>query len=170
MSEMRKSAMADAAQALLNGQHRLSELRCRFGGELQFAVDNDVVMGFVSPLPKNAAQARSLLRDEDGFSVKEQELSLVERISGYILFDAAKEGSGKVYSLPGHHSELWGSQAGAIHANLTNELKAKGNASQVAEQMRIFRDTFYQAAVAGNNKLTIEQLIAAVPDQMKGVT
>lgn len=168
MSEMRKSAMADAAQALLNGQHRLSELRCRFGGELQFAVDNDVVMGFVSPLPKNAAQARSLLRDEDGFSVKEQELSLVERISGYILFDAAKEGSGKVYSLPGHHSELWGSQAGAIHANLTNELKAKGNASQVAEQMRIFRDTFYQAAVAGNNKLTIEQLIAAVPDQMKG--
>ena len=168
MSEKNRSAMADAAQALLNGQHRLSELRCSFGEGLQFAVDNDVVMDFVRPSPKKAAQARSLLREEDGFSVREQEISLVERVAGYILFDAAKAGSGKVYSLPGHHAELWGSLAGGIHARLTNELRAKGSPSQVTEQMRRFRDTFYHAAVTGNKKLTIEQLIAQVPDQMMG--
>lgn len=168
MSENGISVMAGAAKKLLDGQHKLAEFRRRFGRNLHFAADNDVVMDFVSPSAKHARQVRQLLRDEDGFSVKDQELSLVERVAGYVLFDAAKEGSGKIYSLPGHHTELWGSLAGGIHTRLTSELKAGGNASQVAEQIQRFRDKFYHAAITADKKLTIDELIAAVPDQMRG--
>ncbi|MEF8754252.1 MAG: hypothetical protein V5B60_09980 [Accumulibacter sp.] len=168
MNDKIRSGMASSAKRLLDGQKRLSDLRSRFGGSLHFAVDNNVVMGFVSPLSKHADIVRGLLHDQNGFSVKDQELSLAERVSGYVLFDAAKTGNGRVFALPGHHTELWASLAGGIHSRLTTELNAHGEAGPIAAQMMRFRNDFYNVAVAGSKIPTVEQLIAAVPDQMRG--
>ncbi|MEF8732751.1 MAG: hypothetical protein V5B40_12870 [Candidatus Accumulibacter meliphilus] len=168
MNRTTTSKIAEAAKRLIDGSGKLAQLRQRFGGGLHFAVDNDVVMGYVSPQPKHANVVQSLLRSQDGFSTRDQEYSLAERVSGHILLEASNAGDRKVFSLPGHHSELWSSLAGSLHARLTQELQAEGSTAAVAKQMERFRDEFYTVAVTDSKKLTIEQLVAAVPDQFRG--
>jgi hypothetical protein len=132
-----------------------------------FAVDNDVVLGFVDPKGLNASRVVELIEDTSSFSKRDQRISIDERVCEHILFGLSPESRDVLYQLPGHHTELWQDIRVGIHSAYMQELTVDENSTELQKQIQSFRTIFYDRVLNKSSvRVSTDELYENVPNQL----